>query len=569
MDLKNKLVMISSGEKKESGTLECYRKGCDSDLDNKFQVTNPLTVHSSKLIDKLKCKNNEILKKSTSLSSDSGNTDTSSVCDWADGSSDAYKHSYHSNTYPGNGGPDSHIHSMNGKQVGSSPKRFRKRTPSRAKSVENDEIPNSRKVINGHILIFSDSSDSQSEPSTSNNGLANYKRRRIGSQMSEESTESETLSCDIVDKFDVMDLKSSNESSREAMRTAENDHKHVLANLKYAIPYLSDKLKASLANRLTKEDNSSNLDTIGNNVKSEDTDKTLVTSKTDRTSSCDNNDSDFICNGSPSSEKDLLLSNSQGFDERSNQDDLVFDSRPSLSTVLAGFDDTWEDGGIGFYGNHTDSSDDEIVNHLDSDHESTESDGPDVLPLFNLNESSDSGEADDEFECECDHCQLIRLQRGSENRRGVTNLPTTSDHNEDASHRHEMWSAWLPDMDDEEGLYRINIEELSPLDILMNDRRNELELMFENVILQMLAVHPDLLSDHAPPPASSSIIENLPCFAVTKEHLEQGLSCPICLCPCELEETVSQLPCQHLFHPLCVQAWLKKSGTCPVCRHAL
>lgn len=194
----------------------------------------------------------------------------------------------------------------------------------------------------------------------------------IGSQMSEESTESETLSCDIVDKFDVMDLKSSSESPREAMRTAENDHKHVLANLKYAIPYLSDKLKASLANRLTKEENGPNLDSLGNNLKSEDSDKKLVTGNPDRTSSCENNESDFICDGSLSSEKDFLLSESLGLDkasEHSNQDDLVFDSRPSLSMMLTGFDDPWEDGGIGFYGNHTDSSDDEVVNHLDSDHE--------------------------------------------------------------------------------------------------------------------------------------------------------------------------------------------------------
>lgn len=179
--LKTQNMSDKSEKKKDSETLESFWKGCDSDLENKFQGTNPLNVHSSKLIQKLKCKNDEILKKSTSLSSDSGNTDTSSVCDWADGSSDAYKFSYHSNDLSRNGGQDSHVHSKNGKPVGLSPKRFRKRTPSRAKSVENDDVSNSRKVINGHkSLISSDSSDSQSEPSTSNNGLVNYKRRRIG-----------------------------------------------------------------------------------------------------------------------------------------------------------------------------------------------------------------------------------------------------------------------------------------------------------------------------------------------------------------------------------------------------
>ena len=37
----------------------------------------------------------------------------------------------------------------------------------------------------------------------------------------------------------------------------------------------------------------------------------------------------------------------------------------------------------------------------------------------------------------------------------------------------------MTERDDEESLFTINIEELSPLDLLMNNRRSELEIMFE------------------------------------------------------------------------------------------
>ncbi|KAL5020252.1 hypothetical protein ScPMuIL_003144 [Solemya velum] len=180
--------------------------------------------------------------------------------------------------------------------------------------------------------------------------------------------------------------------------------------------------------------------------------------------------------------------------------------------------------------------------------------------------SSDSGEADDEFECECASCQLLREQRVDHRVMAPADsepVPAADSESQGAA------DLWFPHTDEEEGVFQINVAELSPLESLTSERSGMLDLMFENVIIQMLAVHPDLLNDQAPPPASDELIDSLPSVVLTQEHIDQSPSCPVCLCPCAIDEVLTRLPCQHLFHPLCIRAWLIKSGTCPVCRHVL
>ena len=42
--------------------------------------------------------------------------------------------------------------------------------------------------------------------------------------------------------------------------------------------------------------------------------------------------------------------------------------------------------------------------------------------------------------------------------------------------------------------------------------------------------------------------------------------CTICISELEEREEVVQLTCGHLFHPVCVENWLLRSATCPVCK---
>lgn len=50
--------------------------------------------------------------------------------------------------------------------------------------------------------------------------------------------------------------------------------------------------------------------------------------------------------------------------------------------------------------------------------------------------------------------------------------------------------------------------------------------------------------------------------AVCKDQFQLGTEDPD-------EQIVVTLPCKHPFHSPCILPWLKSSGTCPVCRHAL
>jgi hypothetical protein len=43
-------------------------------------------------------------------------------------------------------------------------------------------------------------------------------------------------------------------------------------------------------------------------------------------------------------------------------------------------------------------------------------------------------------------------------------------------------------------------------------------------------------------------------------------SCPICLQQIELSEIVRRIPCGHVFHSVCIDAWCLKNLSCPICR---
>ena len=45
--------------------------------------------------------------------------------------------------------------------------------------------------------------------------------------------------------------------------------------------------------------------------------------------------------------------------------------------------------------------------------------------------------------------------------------------------------------------------------------------------------------------------------------------CVICLDNFKTDEKIIKLPCNHIYHPECIQEWLKNNITCPLCRNEL
>jgi len=75
----------------------------------------------------------------------------------------------------------------------------------------------------------------------------------------------------------------------------------------------------------------------------------------------------------------------------------------------------------------------------------------------------------------------------------------------------------------------------------------------------------------APPPASQNAIRLIPIVAITAEDLvdENNRECCICFDENLIGSKVARLPCGHLFHKSCIEGWLTKHCTCPVCRYEL
>ena len=66
-----------------------------------------------------------------------------------------------------------------------------------------------------------------------------------------------------------------------------------------------------------------------------------------------------------------------------------------------------------------------------------------------------------------------------------------------------------------------------------------------------------------PQPASTDTIKSLPQL---QANVSGPFCCAVCLHESEEDVIVKKLPCGHCFHVDCVDEWLKRRCTCPICR---
>lgn len=89
-----------------------------------------------------------------------------------------------------------------------------------------------------------------------------------------------------------------------------------------------------------------------------------------------------------------------------------------------------------------------------------------------------------------------------------------------------------------------------------------------NLIFQLAQHEPE---EPGMEPAQDHDIAALPTHAVTAAELEaapmDAKSCTICLEDFDASEVCRTLPCFHRFHRDCVDRWLARQGSCPICKH--
>jgi len=73
-------------------------------------------------------------------------------------------------------------------------------------------------------------------------------------------------------------------------------------------------------------------------------------------------------------------------------------------------------------------------------------------------------------------------------------------------------------------------------------------------------------TEKPPPPASKEFVASLPTSKITEQDKVNDAKCPVCLKSFEEDESLMCLPCDHRFHSTCIEPWLSKTNSCPLCR---
>ena len=65
------------------------------------------------------------------------------------------------------------------------------------------------------------------------------------------------------------------------------------------------------------------------------------------------------------------------------------------------------------------------------------------------------------------------------------------------------------------------------------------------------------------------IMELLPSSVLNEKKEGNNNECVICLEEYDRGESITTLPCLHLFHTDCIRSWLKSNNNCPVCKYEI
>ena len=66
--------------------------------------------------------------------------------------------------------------------------------------------------------------------------------------------------------------------------------------------------------------------------------------------------------------------------------------------------------------------------------------------------------------------------------------------------------------------------------------------------------------------AKTKYRENIDEVENQNQHEDEEIECTICLSTFEEGQSIRTIMCLHQFHKDCIDPWLKKEGTCPICK---
>ena len=69
--------------------------------------------------------------------------------------------------------------------------------------------------------------------------------------------------------------------------------------------------------------------------------------------------------------------------------------------------------------------------------------------------------------------------------------------------------------------------------------------------------------------ADPEAARSLPTATIAAVDVDNHVDCSVCKSEFELNDVATLLPCRHYFHDGCIQPWLERANSCPLCRAEL
>jgi hypothetical protein len=115
------------------------------------------------------------------------------------------------------------------------------------------------------------------------------------------------------------------------------------------------------------------------------------------------------------------------------------------------------------------------------------------------------------------------------------------------------------------------LEEYKKKKVILHNKhlQNLLELEKTNKMMQKIICRLNSFNEYINIPKLNTITYELNCQCILEDieckHIEE---CSICLEEFTIE-TLNILPCKHIYHPQCINQWMKEKKNCPKCRRSI